>query len=426
MKKLIAIILTLALIFAATAPAYADNAPSHPGLRYLVEKIQQNAGYTEQDGNLYALWRWKPALPSSDGKEVWLSFSYIDGNPENGTLSVLIRTESAVFYLWYLCNDWTTTQVDCTDDTTLPDTFLMRTAESHGWQDAQTRGAETHWISGSFRTNSYTEGTAPLIGLDSNLENVKQTQLYADFVEMIVWMVDALQYEAAPDYTLHDLYFYSAWNICRFHEWDDGTIYDPPTVSHAGHVKYQCMRCGKARVELVPKLQFSDVPEDAWYNAAVDWATENGVVAGTSGDTFSPTKQCTRAEIVTMLWRAAGGPEPGVEAPFMDYPENAWYAAAVAWAWENGITKGTGVQEFSPNEPCTRAQIVTMLWRAAGSPAAETENRFIDVKPWYAEAVKWAAENGITAGKRSDLFSGSDACTRAEAVTMLWRADSNE
>lgn len=147
---------------------------------------------------------------------------------------------------------------------------------------------------------------------------------------------------------------------------------------------------------------------------------------GTSGDgesTFGPGKKCTRAQIATMLWRAAGSPEAEGENYFADVSESAYYAPAVAWAYENGITKGAGDGCFDPNAPCTRAQIVTMLWRANGSPEEEAPARFADVRKgaWYAPAVHWAAGNGVATGTGSGEFSPNVICTRAQVVTMLWK-----
>ena len=172
---------------------------------------------------------------------------------------------------------------------------------------------------------------------------------------------------------------------------------------------------------------FSDVPDDAYYAEAVRWAVENGVTVGTSADRFSPKATCTRAQIVTFLWRAAGSPEAdgSAENPFSDVSETAYYADAVLWATSLGITSGTSADRFSPKADCTRAQIVTFLWRAAGSPEPETtDNPFEDVPSdkYYCKAVLWAAETGVTSGTSDTTFSPGKACTRAEAVTFLWRS----
>ena len=172
---------------------------------------------------------------------------------------------------------------------------------------------------------------------------------------------------------------------------------------------------------------FVDVPADAYYYDAVLWAVENGVTEGTNADgtLFSPNDPCTRAQVVTFLWRAAGSPEPESLRSLSDVPADAYYAKAVAWALENGITTGTGDGLFSPDAVCSRAQIVTFLWRAQQSPAAGSANPFLDVAAdaYYTDAVLWAVENGVTMGTNAEgtAFSPDDDCTRAQIVTFLYR-----
>ena len=169
---------------------------------------------------------------------------------------------------------------------------------------------------------------------------------------------------------------------------------------------------------------FYDVPNNAYYFGAVKWAVENGITGGVGSNLFAPNDDCTRAQIVTFLWRTAGSPEPKSMSTFADVPADAYYAKAVAWAVENGITTGTGNGLFSPDAACTRAQAVTFLWRAAGSPEPRSVGTFADVPAdaYYAKAVAWAVENGITTGTGSDKFSPDDTCTRAQIVTFLFRA----
>ncbi|MBR7010331.1 MAG: S-layer homology domain-containing protein [Oscillospiraceae bacterium] len=173
-----------------------------------------------------------------------------------------------------------------------------------------------------------------------------------------------------------------------------------------------------------PALPFSDVPADAWYADPVAWAYSNGITAGVSSDSFGPDLVCTRAQAVTFLWKAAGAPAPAQSVSFTDVPDNSWYAQAVAWAYENGITAGTSESTFSPGAVCTRAQVATFLWRCAGSPVSDWDSGFIDVASddWYAPAVRWAAENGITAGTSANTFSPTRNCSRAEIVTFLYRS----
>ena len=169
---------------------------------------------------------------------------------------------------------------------------------------------------------------------------------------------------------------------------------------------------------------FVDVATGSYYEDAVDWAVENGITKGTDDTHFSPDGICTRAQAVTFLWRAAGSPKPETRTmPFTDVPVGSYYYDAVLWAVENGITKGTSDTTFSPNITCTRAQIVAFLWRSEKSPAAGTANPFADVKStaYYADAVLWAVKENITKGTTSTTFGPNADCTRAQIVTFLWR-----
>ena len=170
--------------------------------------------------------------------------------------------------------------------------------------------------------------------------------------------------------------------------------------------------------------EFIDVPAGSYFYEAVMWAVENGVTTGVSASRFDPNGVCTRAQAVTFLWRAAGSPAPETSTmPFTDVPVGSYYYDAVLWAVENGITKGTSDTTFSPNMTCSRAQIVTFLWRSEKSPAAGSRNPFADVKAtaYYADAVLWAVKEDITKGTTSTTFSPDADCTRAQIVTFLWR-----
>ena len=152
---------------------------------------------------------------------------------------------------------------------------------------------------------------------------------------------------------------------------------------------------------------------------------ENDITKGTSATTFSPNASCTRAQAVTFLWRTAGSPAPKTAAmPFTDVKAGSYCYDAVLWAVESGITKGTGETTFSPDAACSRAQIVTFLWRSQKAPAAGTVNPFTDVKAgaYYADAVLWAVKEGVTKGTTDTTFSPGANCTRAQIVTFLWRA----
>ena len=168
---------------------------------------------------------------------------------------------------------------------------------------------------------------------------------------------------------------------------------------------------------------FVDVlPSDYCYDAVL-WAVNQGVTSGVSSTMFAPNQPCTRAQIVTFLWRAAGSPAPKSASNFTDVPADAYYAKAVAWAVENGITGGTGDGKFSPDATCTRAQAVTFLYRASGSPAVSGSAAFTDVAAdaYYAAAVAWAEKNGITGGIGGGLFGSNQSCTRGQIVTFLYR-----
>lgn len=168
---------------------------------------------------------------------------------------------------------------------------------------------------------------------------------------------------------------------------------------------------------------FTDVHAEDYYYDAVLWAAQEGVTGGTSDTLFAPNAGCTRAQAVTFLWRAAGSPEPKTLSSFADVPADAYYAKAVAWAVENGVAKGVSETAFAPDAGCTRAQIVTFLWRAQQSPASGGENPFADVPAaaYYYNAVLWAVENDVAKGVSETAFAPNDNCTRAQIVTMIYR-----
>ena len=173
-----------------------------------------------------------------------------------------------------------------------------------------------------------------------------------------------------------------------------------------------------------PSRVFVDVKTGDYFYDAVQWAVGKGITNGTSAETFSPEAPCTRAQIVTFLWRAAGSPVVNYAMDLSDVAGDAYYAEAVRWALSEGITTGTSDHTFSPDAVCTREQAVTFLWRAAGSPAVSGESAFEDVgaDAYYARAVAWAAQNGVTNGISQALFGTGSDCTRAQIVTFLYRA----
>ena len=196
------------------------------------------------------------------------------------------------------------------------------------------------------------------------------------------------------------------------------------TVAAAGHKFFGgvCSVCGAKGVEAAP--EFDDVKPGAFYFDAVQWAVKNGITNGTGKNTFSPNDVCSRYQIVMFLWRAAGQPEAKAAVSFADVKPGDIFYEAVQWAVERGITKGTSSTSFSPYAPCTRGQIVTFLYRSAGSPKVSGACNFSDVSSgsFCHDAVIWASSEGITKGTRAEHFSPNEGCTRAQVVTFLYRA----
>ena len=179
-----------------------------------------------------------------------------------------------------------------------------------------------------------------------------------------------------------------------------------------------------AKIGEIAASDFDDVPDDGYYKDAVDWAVDRGITVGASATKFDPNGICTRAQAVTFLWRALGKPAAKNTAmSFTDVAADAYYRDAVLWAVENRIVLGVSETKFDPDGICTRAQIVTLLWRAAESPAAGSANPFTDVAAdaYYADAVLWAVGKEITIGTSGTTFSPNRICTRAEIVTFLYR-----
>ena len=208
-----------------------------------------------------------------------------------------------------------------------------------------------------------------------------------------------------------------SWNL------DGSGLTDPDGYADMSAAEILADLFGDAETQPSQK-GFNDVKPGDYFYDAVNWAVEKGITTGTSATTFSPNASCTRAQIVTFLWRASGSPEPKTASnPVTDVAANAYYCKAVLWAVENGITTGTSATTFSPDAPCTRAQGVTFLWRANGSKTASAAASFTDVASdaYYAPAVAWAAEQNVTGGVGNGLFSPDTTCTRAQIVSMLYR-----
>ncbi len=197
-------------------------------------------------------------------------------------------------------------------------------------------------------------------------------------------------------------------------------------VTKGANTYFYCDLCQEALIGTVPATPFTDVSTGIYYYEPVVWAVENNITTGTSATTFSPDKDCTRGQIVTFLWRACGSPEPtNTTHSFTDIQAGAYYYKAVLWAVEEGITTGMTSTTFAPDKTCTRGQAVTFLWRAQGKPTpATTANPFKDVAEtdYFYAPVLWASENGITTGTSATTFAPAKTCTRAQIVTFLYRA----
>ena len=197
------------------------------------------------------------------------------------------------------------------------------------------------------------------------------------------------------------------------------------TVPALGHnyVNGSCKLCGAADPTQIP---FTDVSKSDYYAQPVLWAVEKSITTGTDVGKFSPNQTCTRGQVVTFLWRAAGCPAPtSTNSPFSDIKSSDYFYKAVLWAVEKGITTGTGATTFSPNSECTRAQVATFLWRSQGEPKpTSATNTFTDVAQgsYYYNAVLWAVENSVTNGVDVGKFAPDNSCTRGQIVTFLYRA----
>ena len=198
-----------------------------------------------------------------------------------------------------------------------------------------------------------------------------------------------------------------------------------PTDTARGQARFTCIRCSESHVTA---YTFRDVDSSAYYFTPVLWALDAGITAGVDETHFCPEGICSRAQAVTFLWRSAGKPEPETrENPFLDVPDGSFYEKAVLWAYENGITTGTDSQHFSPAVPCTRAHVVTFLHRLHLCPEPGVSTAFPDVPAgsFFHKAVLGAAEKGITVGMDGGLFRPELSCTRAQIVTFLYRDETN-
>lgn len=207
--------------------------------------------------------------------------------------------------------------------------------------------------------------------------------------------------------------------------WDDGVITVEPTTNSTGKIVYTCMGgCGRTKIEVLPMLTitFDDVSSTAYYAKAVTWAVQKGITSGTGNNKFSPNQPCTRAQIATFIWNANGKPVAS-SAEFSDMPSNSVFCKAISWAVEKGLTSGTGNNRFSPNAKCTRVQAVTFLWIAAGKPEPAQMATFSDMtgNSTFDKAISWAVEKGITSGTGNNKFSPKAVCNRGQIATFLYK-----
>ena len=212
------------------------------------------------------------------------------------------------------------------------------------------------------------------------------------------------------------------------HRYDNGVILTEPTENTMGRILFTCIGCGDTYQLLYPKVSFVDLEKNTYYYIPVLWALSNGITAGVDETHFDPGGICTRAQVVTFLWSSAGKPEPeSMSNPFLDVPKGSYCEKAILWAYESGITSGTDSTHFSPNAPCCRAHVVTFLHNYRGCPEPTITTAFPDVRPgnYYHKAVLWAAESGITAGMDGGYFRPASLCSRAQIVTFLYRDAQN-
>lgn len=211
------------------------------------------------------------------------------------------------------------------------------------------------------------------------------------------------------------------------HQYDGGTLVQQAGVDRQGKMRYVCQRCGDVRLEVIAQWghPFVDVEEQVYYRDPVVWAYHVGITTGIDSTHFGPQLLCTRAQVVTFLWRWAGS--PGTErrdCPFRDVSPDSYYYTAVMWATEKGITNGMDETHFMPEENCQRGQVVTLLYRFLGSPGVKGVTPFVDVpqESYYALSILWAYKKEITNGMDATHFMPGEPCTRGQIVTLLYRA----
>ncbi len=375
------------------------------------------------------------ALPSSGAD----GYTYSYGTYNNGCMPVQVYDEN-----------WETVDVyyaDTAGNVVIPGPFQSISSFSNHYAIVQKDEEGTPQIIDTSGTvvleDASLGGTVDVYGRisEEGLVMANDAQNYkTGYMDVTGKLVIPCQYEFSSD-------FHNGYAVVRNDDWElglidaKGNIVIPfgtyrtlSRVSNTGIVWATKHDSGKPAVLRVgdssskPTVgNFNDVYEDDYFADAVLWAVENGITTGTGKNQFSPSSPCTRGQIVTFLWRNAGEPEPKTTSqPFTDVKPTDYYYKAVLWAVENSITSGMGKDKFGPASPCTRGQAVTFLWRAAGSPSAPgMESSFTDIQSgsYYEKAVNWAVANDITAGTSTTTFSPDKSCTRGQIVTFLYRAD---
>lgn len=234
----------------------------------------------------------------------------------------------------------------------------------------------------------------------------------------------------AGGYTRYNCRSCSSYYIADYteplgHQYDDGVLLREPTDTAMGRVRFTCIRCTET---YQMTYTFRDIHSDAYYFPPVLWALSKGITSGIDETHFAPDAVCNRAQVVTFLWRVTGKPEPeSTENPFGDVSAGSFYEKAVIWAYETGITTGTDATHFSPESPCSRGQVVTFLHRFRGCPDSTNNTDFSDVSAgsFYHKAVLWAAQRKITLGMDGSYFRPELPCSRAQIVTFLYRDANN-
>lgn len=246
--------------------------------------------------------------------------------------------------------------------------------------------------------------------------------LFAALQSKVSWANESML-DTLKTYTGYSL---TETGLCFYYNVGDSVARAEVIVPYTSDDSYIILLGDNGTSDPIVENPFVDVKEQAYFYTPVLWAVQKGITNGISATEFGPNANCTRGQIVTFLWRASGSPDPtGTNNPFRDVKPSEYYYKAVLWAVEKGITTGMSATEFGPHETCTRGQVATFLWRAQGKPApAGSSNPFRDVRSsdYYYEAILWAVENGITNGTGGGKFSPEDSCTRGQIVTFLYRA----